>query len=134
MQENVNNEQSWLERMHAYLTWKVVGFDFKNPYERKVSDKALEELSRDLDALRKVVRARGLMDGEEIIVIKNLKELVIQTDHPSLSKLRKAELERYLDKCGVRDLFEKQLLVIQEECRSELEARRAAAKSKRQVS
>ena len=131
MTGELQTEANWLERMHAFLTWKVVGLDFKNPYERRVSDKVLAELAESMDSLKKVARARGLMDGEEIIVVKNLKELLIESDHPSLSKLRKADLERYLGSCNVQSEWDRQLADLQQECRTELDRRRAEASKRR---
>ena len=130
MEEISDSEPTWLERMHIFLTWKVIGFDFRNPFERTFSDNALRELSTNLEALRKFSGARALMDGEEILAIKNLKDPVIETDHPSLSKLRKADLQKYFDKCGVRKDLERQLLKLQQDCRKELESRKAASRKK----
>ena len=128
MEDNGATQPNWLERMHSFLTWKVVGYDFNNPYEKKLSDKVLSELASDINALKKFTRARCLMDGEEILSVRNLKELAVETNHPTLSKFRRSDLEQYLDRCGVRAELDRQLHEIQKEIKSELERRQNGVK------
>ena len=124
MEQTSAEHIGWLERMHQFMTWKVVGPDFQNPYERQLSIKALSELAGDLDALRRFTQVRGMMDGEEILLVKSLKDLRIKTDHPSLTKLSAEQLGRYFEKTGVNREIEAQLKVIQRECQEELERRK----------
>lgn len=102
-------EQNWLMRMHSFLQWKLVCPELNNPYERKFSEKAIKELSEDLEVLKRYSKIRGLMDGEEIICISDLTKFEISTEHPSLSKLHRNEVKGYLETSGVLKDLEAEL-------------------------
>lgn len=124
----VEGEPSWLDRMHNLLQWSVVYPQADNPFQEPIPTDKLTELANSKQALLKKVGLRCLLDGIEIVTIKNLSRFTMTTDHPQLTKLKKGECQRYLKRCGVVEMIEKELERIQMGYHEVLEQR---AKEKR---
>lgn len=107
------DEQLWLERMHNFLQWKVIAPKPENPFGPSISDAALKELAEDKDVLRKRIGLRCLLDGDEVLAIKNLISFSYETTHPNLTNLKKKDCHRYLVEYGVIGIIEKELDSIQ---------------------
>ncbi|RMD85426.1 MAG: hypothetical protein D6808_05310 [Candidatus Dadabacteria bacterium] len=128
-EEFEEEELNWLERMHPLMEWKVVYPECNSPFGTPMSEKALNELASKKEILIKYLELRARVDGEEIIVIKNLpSNLEVITDHPAVVPMRKSEIKRYLTKMGVMDFVDKEMDNIQEIYRKELKNRKRKKK------
>ena len=122
-------EESFLVRMHSFLQWKVLAPDVSNPFERKFSDKALQELANDKEVLMKYLELKGLMDGDEVfhlVGIKAIKE--VKTDNPYIRSMTKAEIKQYLQDYGIMEVVNQQMDDIQRTYQEELQRRAAENK------
>lgn len=119
--------QTWLDRMHTYLKWKIVAPEPNNPFKPPMSDKVLAELATQKPVLAKYVQLKCSMDGEEILKINNLATLSLETTHPELSKLSKVDLKRYLEFNKIMEIADQEMTQVQELYKSELARRKSPA-------
>lgn len=114
---------NWFEKMDGFLNWKVIGPDIHNPFGPAISDRVLLELAHKRDVLRKQFNLRCMCDGHEVLMIKNIEAPQINTDHPCISELSRAEIFDYLDEHGVTDQINKEMDRVQQEIKDELKRR-----------
>lgn len=120
-----DESKNWLERMHPFLKWKVVCPEFMNPFGQPMSTKVLLEFATRGDVLMRHVELKGTVDGEEIIILKNItKEINIITNHPAVISMKKAEIKSYIDTSGVLDTINRELSIAQEKYKEELKRRK----------
>ena len=128
MVEN-SNETNWLSRMHSLLHWKFTAPEPNNPFKPPMSDKVLKELSEERDVLSRYMRLRGFLDGDEIITFTDMSALKLETEHPHLKIMPKAEIKKYLESSGLMQKFEDEMTAVQAAFKEELDRRKRGIKA-----
>ncbi len=125
LESSGEDTKTWLERMHPFLVWKVVSPEFNNPFGEPMSTKVLIEFATKKDILLRHIELKGTVDGEEIIVLKNItRSIDVVTNHPAVSSMKKAEIKAYIDTSGVFEKIEDEIKIVQQKYVDELKRRK----------
>ena len=127
--QTLDERPSWLDKVHDLISWRLYAPSLHTPFGDPIPTRVLEQYVERADLLKHKIALRGLVDGYEIVRIKDLDRLWFESDHLVVSKLTPADFIHYFDKNGVYFWIENQIAVIQEEYRQEIARRRAHAKS-----
>ena len=124
--EPLNEESgSWLDRMHAFLEWRVVVPEFDNPFGTPMSDSVLMEFATRKESLLKHVELKGNVDGEEIITLKNIsRDVDVITNHPAVIMMKKGDIRNYIKNSGLQKIIEDNLNQAQSKYLAELKRRK----------
>lgn len=107
--EPAEEKKTWLELMEGFILWKVVGPDLTSPYRPFMSDRTIYKLATDREELKKLFTLRCLCDGYEVLKVRNLIAFNIDTNHPCLTHLTKAELKDHLARYEVEQKIEEEV-------------------------
>lgn len=119
------NSNNWLERMHSFISWKVSFPECNNPFGAPMSDKVLIEFATKSEALMKYAELKGTVDGEEILLLKNItKEVDMKSNHPAVVMMKKSDIKNYLKKVELQKLVESQLPEAQKYYMEEIQRRK----------
>jgi hypothetical protein len=119
------SSNNWLERMHSFISWKVTFPECNNPFGAPMSDKVLIEFATKSEALLKYAELKGTVDGEEIILLKNItKEVEIKSNHPAVVTMKKSDVKNYLKKVELQKLVEAQVPAAQKMYQEEIQRRK----------
>jgi len=119
------SSNNWLERMHSFISWKVTFPECNNPFGAPMSDKVLIEFATKSEALLKYAELKGTVDGEEIIILKNItKEVEIKSNHPAVVTMKKSDIKNYLKKVELQKLVEAQVPGAQKIYQEEIQRRK----------
>jgi len=130
-------EASWLDRMHSFLRWQIIAPKPNVPFGKSISDSVLKELIDSKEALIRLIKMRGMIEGDELVMVggldpKSPRSLTIETDNPSISSLSKADFHSYFERRGVYAWIFKELAEAQDSYKEELARRKKIARSKRE--
>ncbi len=109
--------RTWLELMEGSLNWKIIGPDVKNPYGPILSYRNLLDLANRPEAVRRQLSLKCLVDGYEILMVINLVNPILSTDHPCLTKMSREELFEYIEDYGIEDRIQAEIKRIQDDVR-----------------
>ena len=124
-----DEEANWLDRMHDFLRWQVLPPKAHVPFGKTLSDSVLEELAQRKDVLMRYVKLRGMIEGDELVLVGGIdpatpRALIIETDHPNIASLSKADFHDYFIRRGIYELISRELEIAQNEYRHELRVRK----------
>ncbi|NMC62946.1 MAG: hypothetical protein GYA55_07230 [SAR324 cluster bacterium] len=130
-------EASWLDRMHSFLRWQIIAPKPSVPFGKSISDSVLKELIECKEVLIRLIKMRGMIEGDELVMVggldpKSPRSLTIETDNPSISSLSKADFHSYFERRGVYTWIFKELEETQKSYKEELIRRKKIAKSKKE--
>lgn len=113
----------WLEKVHSSVRWRLVTPNIHNPFDSASSNQKLEEYASDRTSLTAVCQVHADMDDTTILRITDFDLMQFDTEHPNLVGLTREDLQRYLQKSGVRDFVLKELAKFQQACKEEVKNR-----------
>lgn len=131
-----DSEANWLDRMHDFLRWQVIPPKAAVPFGKTLSDSVLQELSERKDVLIRYVKMRGMIEGDELVMVGGLdpytpRGLTVETDHPNIASLTKADFHDYFIRRGIYDLISRELEAAQSAYRDELRRRKNLRRRRR---
>ena len=116
MEKKNSPELTWLLKEHSVLRWRLIGPDFRNPFDAGSSDEKLQEYAGDRSALLSACRAQAYLDDSMVLQITDLSTLEFDSVHPNLVTLQRQDLESYLKTSGVWDHFIREFAKIRQAC------------------
>ena len=120
-------KKNWFQKMDGLLDWKVIGPDIYNPFQKPFSDSALSELIDNKEKLKGLLDIRCLVDGYEVMIVRNLAAPRIRSDHPCIAAMPKWEILEAMEAQEVHAKVSETLDKIQGQMREEMERRDAEA-------
>lgn len=123
--KGIDEEGTWLNRMHPFLEWKVIVPDCNNPFGTPMSNNVLIEFATRKDVLLRHVELKGNVDGEEIITLKNItRDIDVITNHPAVITMKRSDIKSYIQNSGVLKIIDVHLLEAQSKYLAELKKRK----------
>ena len=127
------SSQSWFDQVHDIICWRIESPPLKTPFGRGMPTSLLQRLVSHRSALLRHVCVRGLVDGYEVIRIKDLKSFFFESDHMVVRRLKRGEIREYFERAGLSDWLSQKLDEIEVTYREELDRRRQEAKEEKPV-
>ncbi len=109
------------------IKWKVNSPDFNNPYQAPISDIALVRLIQNEAERLKTCDLRCLVDGYEVMAIKNLHSPILHTSHPCISAMPRKQIYGFLKLPELVELVQTELQKLLEGAQEELKRREIRA-------
>jgi hypothetical protein len=123
--ETKHDEPTWFDRLEDIVKWRVKGPRAYNPFGGTISTPLLEKFASDKSVLLRYVVVRGLVDGYEVVCVKNAKDGVFESDHLIVRNMDSAEMQNYFARTGLYEWLDQEISTLQITYQQELARRRA---------